>query len=227
MNRRSYRQHCGLARALDVVGERWTLLIVRDLLLGPKRFGDLSRSLEGITTNLLSKRLREMTAAGLLEKCAQDGPSRGEAYALTESGRALESVVSEFGRWGGRLLAHPRPSDRRDVGWALLSMKRRYRGGLVFVAEIRSAGRFFELRLGLDRLDIVEKPSESAAVRVSMTERALFDVFFGGAETSPREERGDIVVTGERARFRDLIRAFRPVDASGGGDAPKRVVGRP
>ncbi|HEX7668139.1 MAG TPA: helix-turn-helix domain-containing protein, partial [Polyangiaceae bacterium] len=122
--RRSYSQHCGLARALDVVGERWTLLVVRDLLLGPRRYGDLLGSLQGITTNLLAKRLRELTAAGLLEKRKLSPPASGEVYALTEAGLELEPVVMELARWGGRLLAHPRRGDRMDIGWALLSMKR-------------------------------------------------------------------------------------------------------
>ncbi|MBC7173009.1 MAG: helix-turn-helix transcriptional regulator, partial [Polyangiaceae bacterium] len=74
--RRSYHQYCGLARALDLVGERWTLLIVRDLLLGPRRYSDLLRGLPGVTTNLLAKRLRELQGAGILERNVTPGPSR-------------------------------------------------------------------------------------------------------------------------------------------------------
>jgi len=103
--KRTYQQHCGLARALDVVGERWTLLIVRELLLGPRRYGDLLDTLEGITTNLLAKRLKEMTETGLLEKRHAEPPVAGELYTLTEAGAALEPAIMELGRWGGRSIS--------------------------------------------------------------------------------------------------------------------------
>src|SRR5215831_6402600 len=101
--RRSYDQYCGVARSLDVVGERWTLLIVRNLLLGPRRYSDLLAELPGITTNLLAKRLKEMESAGLIEKHDQRRPGGAVVYALTATGAALEPVVMELGRWGGRL----------------------------------------------------------------------------------------------------------------------------
>ena len=83
MSRRSYDQYCGLARALDVLGERWTLLVVRNLLLGPQRYSELMRGLPGITTNLLAKRLKDMEANGLIKR------TKGDAYALTVRGRSL------------------------------------------------------------------------------------------------------------------------------------------
>src|SRR3954447_24107788 len=96
--RRSYKQFCGVARALDVVGERWTLLIVRNLLLGPRRYSDLLRELPGITTNLLAKRLKEMEALGILAKVTGGSPHYGEAYALSSLGEALEPAVMELAR---------------------------------------------------------------------------------------------------------------------------------
>ena len=94
MAKRSYRQNCSLARAADVVGERWTLLLIRDLLLGSRRYSELSRSMKGMGSNLLATRLKEMEAAGLAEK---QGDGR---YALTERGRALEPTVLALVRWG-------------------------------------------------------------------------------------------------------------------------------
>src|SRR6187549_2526493 len=90
---RSYHQFCGLARALDVVGERWTLLLVRNLLLGPRRYGDLLEELPGITTNLLAKRLRALCEHGLVEKTALPPPAAIPVYALTEAGAALEPAI--------------------------------------------------------------------------------------------------------------------------------------
>src|ERR1700690_1771860 len=106
--KRKYGQYCGVARALDVVGERWTLLVVRNLLLGPRRYSDLLRELPGMTTNLLAKRLDEMEAASLVERRALPPPAAATVYALTETGAALEPVVMELGRFGGRYMDQPR-----------------------------------------------------------------------------------------------------------------------
>src|SRR5437660_7820998 len=99
MNRRSYKQFCGLAKALDVVGERWTLRIVRNLLLGPLRYSDLLRGLPGITTNLLAKRLREMEEFGLIEKTRGTTTDGAHAYGLTTLGAGLEPAIHALGHW--------------------------------------------------------------------------------------------------------------------------------
>src|ERR671923_2379364 len=91
--KRSYNQYCAVARGLDVIGERWTLLLVRELLLGPKRYGDLLAASPGIGTNLLADRLREMEAAGLVERVTLPPPARSTVYQLTEAGSALEPVM--------------------------------------------------------------------------------------------------------------------------------------
>ena len=117
MAKRSYRQNCALARAIDVVGERWTLLLVRDLLVGPRRFRDLVRSLKGIGTNLLASRLKELEDAGLIERRDAAG------YALTKSGEALEPAVLALVRWG--LVHGPRnqPGDYHEDEWDLVALK--------------------------------------------------------------------------------------------------------
>ena len=97
---RTYRDACGIARALDVVGDRWALLVVRDLLLGPKRFTDLRAGLPNVSPDVLSQRLRELEAGGLLARRRLPPPAASQVYELTERGRALEPVVLELGRWG-------------------------------------------------------------------------------------------------------------------------------
>jgi DNA-binding HxlR family transcriptional regulator/uncharacterized protein YndB with AHSA1/START domain len=99
---RSYGQFCGLARALDKVGQRWTLLIVRELLLGPKRFTDLRDSLPGMATNLLADRLRQLRDDGLVRQREMSPPSGSMVYELTEVGESLRPVVQELIHWGGR-----------------------------------------------------------------------------------------------------------------------------
>jgi DNA-binding HxlR family transcriptional regulator len=210
-----------VARALDLIGERWTLLIVRDLLLGPRRYGDLLESLDGITTNLLAKRLREMLRSGVVEKRRAPPPAAGELYALTEEGRALEPVVMELGRWGGKLLQHPRRGDQRDIGWALLSMKRRYAGGLEAIVEIGAGDRRFELTFTMGRLRVEEKPSERATARVrSGDQERFFDIFFRGASLGALEQGGAIAISGERKTMLAALGALgvlpeasAPVDA--------------
>jgi DNA-binding HxlR family transcriptional regulator len=102
---RSYGQFCGLARSLDVVGDRWTLLIVRELLIrGPCRYTDLRAGLPGIPTNLLADRLRDMDQAGLLRRETSRAPAPAAMYALTARGEALEPVVAALGRWAAPLL---------------------------------------------------------------------------------------------------------------------------
>src|SRR5947208_2014430 len=113
MDRRSYDQYCGVAKALDLVGERWTLLVVRNLLLGPQRYSELLRGLPGITTNLLAKRLREMEAAGLLERLEARGGNGGHAYRLTRRGAALEPSIHALGRWGWERMTVPGKDDFR------------------------------------------------------------------------------------------------------------------
>src|SRR4051812_16768894 len=117
--RRSYDQFCSVARALDHLNERWTLLIVRNLMLGPRRYSDLLAELPGITTNLLAARLRAMEASGLVAKQAGPPPR----YALTALGAALEPVVVELGRWGANFMDQPRRGDTTNVGWGLLALK--------------------------------------------------------------------------------------------------------
>jgi len=103
---RSYRQHCGLALALDRVGERWTLLIVRELLTGPKRFSDLADGLPGVATNLLAGRLKTMAAAGLIERKTLPPPAASVVYVLTELGQELAETVHALVRWGGHFMQH-------------------------------------------------------------------------------------------------------------------------
>jgi DNA-binding HxlR family transcriptional regulator len=115
---RSYDQYCSIARALDVVGDRWTLLIVRELLLrGPSRFTDLKNGLPGVATNLLSARLKELEAAGLITREDAPPPIATVLYELSEAGLALGPVLKALGLWGLRLMADERPDDSFQAQW--------------------------------------------------------------------------------------------------------------
>jgi DNA-binding HxlR family transcriptional regulator len=104
MTSRSYNQYCGLAYALDIVGERWTLLIVRELIAGPRRFKDLLDGLPEISTNLLSERLKRLEQQGMLRRRALPPPAGSTVYELTPLGQALEPMLCELGKWGSQFV---------------------------------------------------------------------------------------------------------------------------
>ena len=140
MAKRSYRQNCALALTSDLIGERWSLLLIRDLLVGPKRYKELTRSLQGMGTNLLASRLRELEAEGIIEKT--DRQAGGHAYALTDAGRALEPAILALVRWG---LAY-RP-DRiegyyHQDDWDLIALKAAFQprlsAGIAICAQFKS-----------------------------------------------------------------------------------------
>ena len=105
---RSYRDACPIARALDAIGERWALLVVRELLLGPQRFSDLRRALPGASSNMLTDRLRELEARGLVGRRTLPPPAASSVYELTERGRGLEPILDALGAWGS---SEPAPVD--------------------------------------------------------------------------------------------------------------------
>jgi DNA-binding HxlR family transcriptional regulator len=120
---RVYGQYCGFARALEIVGERWGLLVVRDLLVGPKRFTDLLRGLPGIPTNVLTVRLKELEEAGVVRRRVLAPPERSVVYELTNYGAELEDVVVRLGRWGAKSLVEPRPDEVVTVDSLVMAMR--------------------------------------------------------------------------------------------------------
>jgi DNA-binding HxlR family transcriptional regulator len=197
-----------VARSLDVVGERWTLLVVRNLLLGPRRYSDLLAELPGITTNLLAKRLQEMEAAGLVVRRDQRSPGGAVVYDLTPDGAALEPVVMELGRWGGRLMDRPRPGDRVDLGLALLALKRRYRGGLSLTVGLRAGDRRFALHFSPDRLVVRDRAAEHAELELEAGEEMLRRLFTGASPARGLLASGRLRVSGGERRLPELLAAL-------------------
>jgi DNA-binding HxlR family transcriptional regulator len=134
---RSYEQYCGLARALDVVGERWSLLVVREMLEGPRRYNELLSGLPGIATNLLVERLRSLEADGVVRRL-DDG-----RYALTPWGEDLHEAVYALGRWAGPLMARPRGEDHFRPNWLRHMVVARFEG-----VDPRRRHLIVELRCG-------------------------------------------------------------------------------
>jgi DNA-binding HxlR family transcriptional regulator len=212
--RRNYRQFCGLARALDRLGERWTLLIVRNLLLGPKRYSDLLEGLPGITTNLLALRLKEMEQAGLVVRRPAEPPVRAHLYELGEQGRALEPAIMELARWGGRFMTSgPGEDDTLNIGWGLLALKRRYRGGLSLVAEIRVGARAFELVFEPGYLGVSERAAARPDIVVAGDMDDVRAWLFLGARGDELRHARRLSVRGSDEHWAALCAAFAPREA--------------
>lgn len=143
LSKRSYHQYCSIAHALDIVGERWTLLIIRELLIGPKRFTDILNNLPGIGTNLITSRLKDLEGEGVIGRRWLPPPAGSTVYELTEKGRGLEPVIIELGKWGSLSHALPNTGDQFRPGWSVLAMHFAFRPDLAAGLSER-----YEFRIG-------------------------------------------------------------------------------
>jgi len=135
-----YAQFCPLARAAELVGERWTLLVIRELFTGPQRFSDLRRRLPGVSTSVLAERLSRLESRGLVRRETLPVPASSTVYTLDEAGRALEPVLTELTRWGMRFLATLEPGDHYEPAWARLALS-------LFAARGPAPERRFAIRI--------------------------------------------------------------------------------
>lgn len=177
MKRRKYHQFCALAKALDVIGERWTLLIIRDLLLGPKRFSDLLISLAGITTNLLAKRLKELEAINLITKQKIPLATSITAYALTEKGKGLEKVIFALGDWGDQFLTQPETEDIFSIHWAMVALRRKSRKtDQTWIIELCTQDLVFQVKTGQNLYEITQGNIWQADAKIEGSEKALLQL---------------------------------------------------
>jgi DNA-binding HxlR family transcriptional regulator len=143
ISERSYKQYCGVARALDLVGERWALLVVRELALGPKRFTDLREGLPSIATNVLSLRLRQLERDGVVTRRRLPPPAPAQVYELTEHGRELVPIMLSLGRWGASTMGPRSPDQSIRAEWLALALK-------AFFDSEAAAGISATIRLDLE-----------------------------------------------------------------------------
>ncbi|MFI8947248.1 winged helix-turn-helix transcriptional regulator [Streptomyces sp. NPDC053750] len=150
--RRSYDQYCSVARALDAVGDRWTLLIVRELLAGPRRYTDLHADLPGVSTDVLASRLKDMEREGLATRRRLPPPGAAYVYELTPRGRELLPVLEALGAWGAGELGERRPTDAVRAHWFALPLLRALRAAGVGegVVEVRLEEGDFHLYAGAE-----------------------------------------------------------------------------
>ncbi|MER6134952.1 helix-turn-helix domain-containing protein [Streptomyces sp. NPDC001815] len=197
--RRSYDQYCSAARALDAVGDRWTLLIVRELLAGPRRYTDLHADLPGVSTDVLASRLKDMERDGLATRRRLPPPAAAYVYELSGRGRALLPVLQALGEWGAPLLAERRPTDAVRAHWFALPLMRSLAGLGDGIVHVRLDEGEFHVRLGsVDGPVYGEGPApEEPDARLTLDTEAC-SLLGRGDLTLPEAVRGGrITVTGE------------------------------
>ena len=199
MTSRSYDQFCGIARALDLVGERWALLIVRDLILGPKRFTDLRRGLPGIGTNVLAARLKALERGGVVARRTLPPPAASTVYELTEYGRELEGPLLAVGRWGAASMGQRQAGQALRSEWFGVALKAFFRPEAAADLKAEIELRFDDGTL-LARIDegtlVVERGSPNGADLVLETEVETAIGFLAGADvpSAALAPRGDIAL---------------------------------
>lgn len=207
--RRSYADPCGIARALDVVGERWALLVVRELMLGPRRFGQLRDGLPDLSPNVLAQRLRDLEADGLVRKVLLDPPASVPVYELTERGRAVEPILVELGRWGSATARIPgREMSRASMLFALRTMHDQSVTGTVTYG-LELDGEQFSLAIDDGRIDIARGRPADPDARITTDIRTLRMVVFLGTGVRAAEAAGALAIEGDRRAAARLPKYFR------------------
>jgi DNA-binding HxlR family transcriptional regulator len=181
MPRRSYDQYCSIARALDAVGDRWALLVVRELLAGPRRYTDLHADLPGISTDVLATRLKELERDEVVTRRRQSGPGSVLAYELSDRGQALVPVLAALAAWGAPLLAELRAVDAVRAHWAAIPLLNRL-PVVSGVLEVRIDEGVFHLRLGAGERSFADGPAPAADARLTL-ETASARALMGGTAT--------------------------------------------
>jgi DNA-binding HxlR family transcriptional regulator len=208
VSERTYGQYCGLARALDLVGERWALLVVRELLLGPKRFTDLLDGLPGVSTNVLATRLRRLERAGVVARRILPPPAASAVYELTGYGRALEPAVAALGRWGAASLGEREPGQAFRSHWLALALKAFFHVdqavGPGRVYEVRLHDGAFRLAVGDGALDVTPGPAADPDLVLEADDDLFVGVLAG--QVAPAALT---VVAGDPAEVPRFVELFR------------------
>jgi DNA-binding HxlR family transcriptional regulator len=205
MNVTNYSQFCALARASEILGERWTLLILRELYLGPKRFSDLKERLEPIAPGVLNGRLRSLRARGVIARRDVPPPTPAAVYELTEAGRALEPALMALLRWGARYLLPERAGERFEPDWFRMVLASYARTGPVPDVDIAiavmdgvgGAVPAARIRGGPGGVEVSSDTAAAAAV-IRGTPVALLGLIAGRLTLEDAEQRGTVTVSGDR-----------------------------
>jgi DNA-binding HxlR family transcriptional regulator len=209
--KRSYGDSCGIARALDAVGERWAVLVVRELLLGPKRFTDLRAGLPRIGPDMLAARLRELEDAGLVAQRRLAPPAARTVYELTARGRELEPVLHALGQWGSRQPPRrdPPPLSPDAAVVAMQTMFEPDPAAGPSVVALWLDGHEFSLRADADRLVATAGPGAVRAATVETDPGTLSAVLWHGLDVDQAIAAGRLAIAGDQRAARSLLNRYR------------------
>ncbi len=208
---RRYRDACGTAQGLDLVGERWTLLVVRELLLGPKRFTDLREGLPGISTNILSDRLETLEVSGVVRRRRLPPPSASKVYELTDWGRELGPVVEALGRWGVR---SPWRSEGDEIGvdGLMVSFRTMFdpeaAGDLEASYEVVLGEQRFGLEVEDGSIRVYRGAPDNPDARIATDADTLGALVYEGRGLDEALQTGDVEIEGDRSTVERLLGLF-------------------
>lgn len=209
VSRKSYHQFCGLARSLDVIGERWTLLVIRELMFGPRRFVDLLEALPGIGSNTLTTRLRALEEDGLITRETLPPPAASTVYQLTPAGQELEAVVIALGRWGMRRLDAGEAGDVFRPEWMLFGLKLAVEPHSADLADceyqFRIDGSPILLRVRGGRVEVTATVSAAPDITLQTDGATIKDVGLGRLTPEEAVAAGRIQVEGNLELLAPLL----------------------
>lgn len=207
---RTYAQYCPAARALEIVGERWTLLVARELLLGPRRFTDLMDGLPGISANVLAGRLKDLEEEGLVSRRTLPPPAASAVYELTDDALGLVRVLAAMAEWGMTRLGRPRNNDEVRGSWMLL--------GLAVTAAVPDdLDGTFELHIGAEVLHVGVRdgslhprqgPTVAPRAVITVSAGTFADLALGRVDPETASSKGRLTLAGDEIAARRLLEAL-------------------
>ena len=213
---RSYDDPCGIARGLDRVGERWALLVVRELLLGPRRFTELRAGLPHMSPNVLSQRLRELEDSGVVQRRTLPPAASATIYELTAWGRELEPVILALARWGSRAL--PIPRGELSASALVIALETTFdpgAGGLRGRIALELDGEPFCVEASRKGLAVARGRCDDASATITADSRSLRAVVFAGQELRHVRREGHLQIDGDEAFAARFLASFKRPRATG------------
>jgi DNA-binding HxlR family transcriptional regulator/putative sterol carrier protein len=201
-----------VARALDFVGERWALLVVRELLLGPKRYTDLRRGLPNASPNVLSERLRELERAGIVRRRTLPPPAGSRIYELTDWGRELEEIVMSLGRWAARSPTPPSDVPIVSGDSIILALRARFEPGaakgLRATYELRLGDDRFRIDVADDEIEVARGDAHQPDATIDTDPDTIGTVLWGGRPLTDAQRSGQLTTEGDQAAVERFVRLF-------------------
>ena len=223
---RSYGQYCGLARALELVGGRWSMLIVRELLTGPKRFSELEQGLPGIATNVLASRLRELEEAGLVRRSLAAPASSSVVYGLTPYGLELEGPVVHLGLWGSKSLGKATENDFFSASAFAIALRGAFRPdkakGADLAFEIRMDGRSVHVQVSGGQVSFSVEPPPVRQVVLEAAPEVFAELLAGSINIDSAIGSGRLELEGPKREARRFAEIFRFPDRNSPGAKAQR-----